>query len=109
MPCCGQGRAELRASTNATPRQNARTAVNTPAIKSSGARPVEQREATATAALPPAAHGEVALRYLAQSSIIVVGPVSGRQYRFSGAAPIQRVARADQASLLATGHFRRES
>jgi hypothetical protein len=51
----------------------------------------------------------VALRYLAGASILVVGPASRKQYRFSGAAPLQRVARADVESLLASGYFRRES
>jgi hypothetical protein len=55
------------------------------------------------------AHGEVALRYLAQSAVVVIGPMSRRQYRFSGLSPIHRVARADVAALVATGHFRRES
>ena len=108
MPCCGQGRAQLKAATNAIPRQNARTTATPPPIESPRARPIEQPKAAAATPSPARAHHEVALRYLAQSSVIVIGPISGRQYRFSGAAPIQRVARCDLASLLATGQFRRE-
>ena len=47
----------------------------------------------------------VGLRYLARSPIIVRGPVSGIEYRFSAAQPVQRVARADREALLRTGHF----
>jgi hypothetical protein len=53
--------------------------------------------------------GEVTLRYLAGASIVAVGSVSRRQYRFSGAEPLQRVAHADVESLLASGYFRREN
>ena len=56
---------------------------------------------------PPgvAPFGVVGLRYLARSPIIVRGPVSGIEYRFSAAQPVQRVARADREALLRTGHF----
>ena len=50
-------------------------------------------------------YGAVGLRYLARSPIIVRGPVSGIEYRFSAAQPVQRVARADREALLRTGHF----
>lgn len=53
--------------------------------------------------------GGVALRYLAQAPILVRGPASGRSYRFSGAAPLQSVARDDAPPLLASGHFRRDA
>ena len=49
--------------------------------------------------------GAVGLRYLARSPIVVRGPVSGIEYRFSAAQPVQRVARADREALLRTGHF----
>lgn len=56
---------------------------------------------------PPAASlfGGVALRYLARSPVAVRGPVTGMEYRFSGADPVQPVARADRDALLQTGHF----
>lgn len=54
-----------------------------------------------------AAAGTLALRYLARSPVLVHGPRTGRPYRFSGAAPVQAVARADADALLASGHFQR--
>jgi hypothetical protein len=38
--------------------------------------------------------------------MLIVGPVTGRQYRFSAAEASQRVARADVRRLLSTGLFR---
>ena len=60
------------------------------------------------AALPPMSplsFGAVGLRYLSRSPIVVRGPSSGAEYRFSAAQPVQRVARADREALLRTGHF----
>jgi hypothetical protein len=57
--------------------------------------------------LPPL--GAVALCYLARSPIVVRGSVSGREYRFSAAAPVQLVARADVEPLLSTAHFARQT
>jgi len=48
------------------------------------------------------------LRYLAKSAIVVNGPATNAQYRFSGVQPIQMVAVADVEPLLETGFFRRE-
>ena len=59
----------------------------------------------AVAAPIGAPFGAVGLRYLARSPIVVRGPVSGIEYRFSAAQPVQRVARADREALLRTGHF----
>lgn len=53
-------------------------------------------------------HATLGLRYLAQSPVLVRGPSSGKEYRFSAAQPVQRVARSDSAALLRTGHFRLE-
>lgn len=50
--------------------------------------------------------GTLALRYLARSPVLVRGPATGREYRFSAAQPVQRVARGDSDALLRTGHFR---
>lgn len=49
--------------------------------------------------------GALGLRYLARSPIIVRGPATGIEYRFSAARPVQQVARADRDALLRTGHF----
>ncbi|NWF82323.1 MAG: hypothetical protein HXY18_00670 [Bryobacteraceae bacterium] len=48
----------------------------------------------------------VEVEYLAQSPVVVRGPVTGATYQFSAAAPIQRVYRRDSSALLATRHFR---
>jgi hypothetical protein len=53
--------------------------------------------------------GAVRLRYLARPAVLVRGPVTGATYRFSGAEPVQPVARADRDALLRTGHFAPEA
>jgi len=52
--------------------------------------------------------GAIELRYLARSPIVVRGPATGREYRFSAAAPLQQVARADVELLLRTPYFARQ-
>jgi len=52
--------------------------------------------------------GSVPIRYLANASIIVRGPATQKEYRFSGAQPLQQVARADVEALLASGYFTRD-
>ena len=112
MGCCGQGRTELKtgAQTNRR-RNNGATATAAPSIDPpEPAAPARPGGAAAMPQSPLATVlGEVTLRYLARSSVVVVGPFSGKLYRFSGLAPVQRVARADAESLVASGHFRRES
>jgi hypothetical protein len=49
--------------------------------------------------------GAVTLRYTATAPILVVGPATGRKYRFSSAEPVQSVARADARRMLATMLF----
>jgi hypothetical protein len=49
----------------------------------------------------------VAIEYLAGAPIRVIGTVTRAEYRFSRAAPLQQVARADVDALLASGYFRR--
>ncbi len=52
--------------------------------------------------------GAGGLRYLARSPIVVRGPATGIEYRFSAAQPVRLVARADRDALLRTGHFSQE-
>lgn len=68
------------------------------------------RSAGAAVPVAPAASlfGAVTLRYLARSSVVVRGPITGMTYRFSAAEPVQRVARADRDALLRSGHFVQE-
>ncbi len=78
--------------------------VGTPAERFAAAR-------TPMVAPPPqvARFGTVALRYLAGAPILVRGPATRTEYRFTRDAPLQRVAQADAAALIASGYFRRES
>ena len=82
MGCCGGKRAALR---------NQRTTA--PAPVQPHVRRVAGRSTTATDHGSPARNvreripeaGAVTLRYIATASILVVGPVTGRRYRFSAA------------------------
>ena len=79
------------------------------------ARPPEPRVETRPSARSEpspsksAPFGAVAIRYLAGAPILVIGSATRAEYRFSRAAPLQQVARADVETLLASGYFRRES
>lgn len=64
------------------------------------------RQAAASSPGAGAAPG-VRLRYLERSPVLVRGPVTGRQYEFSGSRPVQRVDGRDAEALLRTGFFRR--
>ncbi len=90
MSCCGQKRA--RASLPA----------DRPAAVPAGAHSVDA--GFAAAARP--AQGMAEIEYVAQSPVVVRGPVTGATYQFSAAAPIQRVYREDASVLLATRYFR---
>ena len=114
MACCGQKREALTQSSTVThPKRVQPTAATTPARFASfaDARPVppamalRQAGAASVGASVGAPFGAINLRYLARSPIVVRGPVSGIEYRFSAAQPVQRVARADREALLRTGHF----
>lgn len=127
MSCCGQSRSQWQAQQNRqkqparpipqTPQTPARAAPAAPAsgpavqarhLASNPPTVWRSPSAVDTTALAPA-HGVVSLRYLARSAILVQGAASGRAYRFSELAPVQAVARADAAAMLASGHFRREA
>lgn len=49
----------------------------------------------------------VPLRYMESSPILVKGPITGRQYEFSEAHPIQSVHVGDAEALLQTRFFRK--
>jgi len=93
MGCCGQGRAELRGMT--TPAAPT-TGPERPVAAAATARPVEG-----------VGVGGIMLRYLERSPIQARGPVTGRQYAFSGEQPVRAVDRRDAEGLLQTGFFRR--
>jgi len=46
------------------------------------------------------------LRYLKQGGVVVRGPVTGRQYSFTVAQPVQTVDKRDAEHLLRTSRFR---
>jgi hypothetical protein len=50
--------------------------------------------------------GMVEIRYVEQSPVVVRGPVTGRTYQFSSAAPIQKVHGSDAEALIRTRFFR---
>ena len=73
-----------------------------------GGAPIPPRIPPRPTAIGSTLFAAQALRYLARSPIIVQGPSTGVQYRFSAAQPVQRVARADCEALLRSGHFARQ-
>ncbi len=68
-------------------------------------RPLPNRGQRAAGRTQPA-YSSVILRYLENSPILVPGPVTGRQYEFSGARPVQAVDGRDAVALLRTRFFR---
>jgi hypothetical protein len=108
MGCCGQKRAEISRAA-ATPQatnwgmNRASQAVQPPMGVPQGPRASESNTERAA----PSAWGTVLLRYSETSAVRVVGPVTGRNYAFSAAVPVQPVAAQDVDALLATRFFRR--
>ncbi len=121
MGCCGQKRAMLRStpSPTTTPAVTRRVH-NTPQLPStvqqtarwnafpysSTSSAVTQTTAQQASGWTAASYPAVTLRYLENSPIRVPGPVTGRQYEFSGARPVQAVDRRDAVALLRTRFFR---
>ena len=91
MACCGQRRAAAVARTAARPASGGRAPASVP-------RP---------AATPARASAGVMIRYVERAPIQLLGPRTGRIYRFSGAAPLQLVAAPDVPTLLMMSQFRR--
>src|SRR5262245_4024025 len=103
MPCCGDKRTAFVLQTNGPTRPS--TVAVEP--QRSPAAPSHREQTYATRQRPP--FGSVAIRYLANPSILVRGPSTRIEYRFSAAHPVQQVARADVEALLASGYFTRDS
>jgi hypothetical protein len=78
---------------------------NLPAATSQPAIAGKQDAVYVRAARPLPAYASVALRYTETSAILVKGPVTGRQYQFSGSSPVQAVDARDVAALLRTRFF----
>jgi hypothetical protein len=93
MACCGQRRAAAVART-----------AGRPAAGGVAPSPVPR---PAVAPAPVRASAGVMIRYLERAPIQLMGPRTGRIYRFSGAAPLQLVATPDVPTLLMMSQFRR--
>lgn len=103
MSCCGSKRLTAALpSSNISPGAG----VAQPRGWSPASPPAAAPEA-AVAARAAAPFGAVAIEYLAGAPIRVIGTVTRAEYRFSRAAPLQQVARADAEAMLASGYFRR--
>jgi hypothetical protein len=96
MGCCGQ-------------RRMARQGGPPPPLRTGPAPAVEgsPRSVPRPVSAPPAVLGgaTVTVRYRASASILVRGPVSGRQYRFSPERPVQTIDARDLEALLRTSVF----
>ncbi len=99
MGCCGQKRADLKSAPSPTT-----TPAVTPPLPSSRQLPSTGLQ---TQGWTVPAYSSVTLQYLENSPIVVRGPVTGRQYEFSGARPVQSVDARDAEALLRTRFFRR--
>lgn len=51
-------------------------------------------------------NSKVFFEYLGQKSMLVIGPVTGKRYRFSGPGSVAEVDLRDRASLAAVPHLR---
>ncbi len=101
MGCCGQSRATLRNILSATTN---REVTQHPIPRQHAPVPILQANRGTTR---PAQNYSVRLRYLENSPILVRGPATGREYRFSRANPDQPVDARDAEALLRTRFFRR--
>jgi hypothetical protein len=101
MACCGQKRTDFR--NNPSTAKSEQTVIK-PGVNNwnNNGKAVQQ-----TPVVQASAYSTVNLRYLENSPILVRGPVTGRQYEFSGAKPQQPVDVRDADALLRTGFFRK--
>lgn len=107
--CCGSKRSALRnistssGAPSATPYVSQRTSERAHIPGAPGRNPA----ATTAPISPQASFPSVTLEYLETAAIRVWGPVTGRQYDFSGAEPAQALDPRDAAVLTRSGLFRR--
>ena len=86
MPCCGKQRMSLNEMTRAN--------------HSAAAARTE-------AGLPPRLlHAKVFFEYAGQKSMTVIGPVTGKRYRFTGPGAVTEVDLRDRASLAGVPHLK---
>ncbi len=115
MGCCGQKRELLKSPPapirTLAPATVARPQAPTGPVTPWRSGPVAPAPTPATpvgSGVPVSAAqgGAVALRYLERSPVLVQGPATGRQYRFSADNPVQPVDGRDAAALVRTRFFR---
>jgi hypothetical protein len=94
MGCCGKLRSALNASASqeVLPTQRLPLSVGPNIARARTVRP---------------AIASVSVRYVERSSVVVHGPITGRQYAFSGTNPVQSVDVRDAGAFLRTRFFRR--
>ena len=105
MGCCGQGRQTVNNRTTYRPQDRAWATPRPANVEPATQRPVNGAVPPAQA-MPAGSAGGARLEYLHRSPVRVLGPVSGRQYDFSAAAPVVTVDARDVQGLVATGYFR---
>jgi hypothetical protein len=112
--CCGQSRRQYQAGKTSSRINQRQTVAREPVPVASSVQ--RQQASVSNPYIPHAQHSftntytggnEVALQYLQTTSILVKGPISGRQYTFSGQKPNQTVDARDVEPLLKTGFFRK--
>jgi hypothetical protein len=107
--CCGSKRSASR--NTSTPSRAPSTTPLVPQHASERAHipgaPGRNPAATRASISPRASFLPVTLEYLETAAIRVWGPVTGRQYDFSGAQPAQGLDPRDAAALARSGLFRR--
>ena len=106
MGCCGQKRANLKST--APPPTASPTTMPANAQFVQSAQLHNQPRSPSSQPAPGGAqpmHEAVTLRYLESSPIRVRGLVTGQQYEFSGARPIQVVDARDAQAFLRTRFF----
>ena len=111
MGCCGQNRATLSNLPQATTRSME--------MRSNLPGPAPFRDGLSTPAWPPNAAAErrgigssarpgsraMPLRYVERNAVMVRGPASGTDYRFTAESPVQSVDVRDADALLRSGLF----
>src|SRR5215207_4228849 len=104
MGCCGEGRAALRADSAAAPARRQHAQAGFPA-QAAAAAPVPR---TGGADAEPSAGAGVTarVRYTERARVRVRGAATGRDYEFSGEAPLRAVDARDADALVRTGFFR---
>ena len=96
--CCGQKRAALKSSAITQPVRPHPVPPRPPAFAYPDPPPARRDTGRPS--------GSVRLLYTERSLIRVRGSATGKEYEFSGAAPLQNIDSGDASALLATRFFK---